>query len=517
MMGRSITLPRVTRTLVSWIGNTDLETAAGRRQGPGPIGQVLKGRSFDQVLLLSNYPKEESAAFVRWAKPLTQASIRLQSVQLADPTHFAAIYKVVNHALDTLKERTRGGAGKLELTLHLSSGTPVMAAVWIILGKTRHPAELVQTSAQKGLQTTSVPLDIAAEFVDLLPELLRAPDASLERRSGGPSPAAPRFGEIVYRCAAMAEVMQRAKKVLSRNVAVLIEGESGTGKELLARAIHQEGARAAGPFQPVNCGAIPKDLVESELFGHKKGAFTGANTASPGYFRAAHGGTLFLDEIGELPLDAQVKLLRALQAKEVVPLGESKPIPIDVRVVAATNRNLLTESQAGRFREDLFYRLAVAVLRLPPLRERQGDVGLLIDALLDKANELGAGEEPGYLRKSLSPGARNLLLNHPWPGNVRELENTLMRATVWTEGAAIREQDARAALVGVGISASTQPFAPALGSGFDLDAHLADINRECLKQALKQTDGNKSRAAKLLGLKSRQTLNNRMEKLGVAP
>ena len=526
--GKTLTLQQVllrcwaVRALVCWLGFTDL-CAAGIRPprgkdtpGVGPIGQALDKREFDEVVLLSDYAKKEGTAYVQWAQQRTSAKVRLRQVELDDPTHFATIYKLADAALSEVRVAAQKNRQALELTLHLSPGTPVMTAVWVILGKAKYPAELIQTSKQRGLQTASVPLDIAAEFLDLIPELLKRSDASLETRSDGTPPAAPQFGDIVYGCKAMAELIGRAQRVANRSVCVLIEGESGTGKELLARAIHREGPRKNKPFRALNCGAVPRDLVESWLFGHTRGAFSGADKAAPGYFRDADGGTLFLDEIGELPIDAQVKLLRVLQEKEVTPVGATQPISVDVRVIAATNRNLAVACQEGRFREDLFYRLAIAVMRLPPLRDRQGDLGLLIDKLLEKANKAALEEEPKYERKKLSAGAKKLLLNHPWPGNVRELENTLMRATVWTEGTAISERDMQAALLSDATLKPDKLSRKSLGEGFDLDETLADISREYLRAAMKEADGNKSRAAELLGLNSRQTLNNRMKSLGLA-
>src|SRR5690606_4522319 len=202
------------------------------------------------------------------------------------------------------------------------------------------PAELVESSREHGLRTASVPFDISADFI---PDLLREQDERLRQRSAAEPPDAPEFADIIHRSRVMARLVQRARRVAIRNVPVLIEGESGTGKEMLARAIHRASMRRERPFVPVNCGAIPDDLVESELFGHEKGAFTGANQARKGYFEAADGGTLFLDELGELPGPAQVKLLRVLQEGEVVRLGSTKAAKVDVRIVAATNRTLSEE------------------------------------------------------------------------------------------------------------------------------------------------------------------------------
>lgn len=503
--------------LVSWIGLTDLRAAEGMAEaGIGPIGQALDGLKFDQVVLLSNFKKPVTDAYTTWARKRSNAKLSVDLVELRDPTEFGAVYKLADACLAQIVGREGKPQDKFMLTLHLSPGTPTMAAIWVILGKTRYPAELIQSSKERGLVTASVPLDIAAEFVDLIPELLRGPDEALEARTLGHAQETPSFGRIVYRCTAMRDVMERAKMVTARAVPVLIEGASGTGKELLARAIHEEGPRKKRPFVAVNCGALPQNLVESALFGHKKGAFSGAVSDTKGYFMAAEGGTLFLDEIGELALDAQVKLLRALQERAVTPVGDTAAHPFNVRIIAATNRDLGAECQARRFREDLFYRLAVAVLRLPPLRERKGDLQPLIDTLLDRANQVGVEEEPGYQRKTLSPGAKNLLLNHHWPGNVRELENTLMRATVWTTATTITERDLRQAFLGTSgsdrIDAATIP----LGDGFELDAHLNEIERHLIVRAMAQSAGNKSQAARLLGLNSRQTLNNRMEKVGVS-
>ena len=210
----------------------------------------------------------------------------------------------------------------------------------------------------------------------------------------------------------MQRVVARARRVALRSIPVLIEGESGTGKELLARAIHQASPRHDRPMITVNCGAIAPELIEAELFGHEKGAFTGASSARKGVFEAADTGTLFLDEIGELPKPAQVRFLRALQEGEVTRVGATAPIRVDVRLLAATNRGLIQEVTDGRFREDLFYRLAVAVIPLPALRDRDGDAALLLDRLLDQVNRESAGE-PGYEPKKISVGARKLLLEHP--------------------------------------------------------------------------------------------------------
>jgi transcriptional regulator with PAS, ATPase and Fis domain len=312
----------------------------------------------------------------------------------------------------------------------------------------------------------------------------------------------------------MKRTVAMAHKLALRDVPVLIQGESGTGKELFARAIHQASSRNGKPFVAVNCGAIPQELVDAELFGHEKGAFTGATTARAGYFEAADGGTLFLDEVGELPLASQVRLLRVLQEREVTRIGATKPKAIDVRIIAATNRVLPEEIRLGRFREDLFHRLAVGVLLLPPLREREGDVTLLIDSMLAAINT-EAASQPGYKHKKLDVIARNLLLRYSWPGNVRELHNTLLRASIWAAGDKIAAEDVAASLaVTVPPKAETVLGRP-LDQSLSLPEIISDVARHYLERAMAQTHGNKSEAARLLGLGSYQTLSNWLQKYGV--
>ncbi len=293
-----------------------------------------------------------------------------------------------------------------------------------------------------------------------------------------------------------------------------VEGESGTGKELFARAIHAESRRFRGPFEEVNCGALPEGLVESLLFGHERGAFSGADRARAGHFEAASRGTLFLDEIGELPLAAQVKLLRVLQEKTVRRLGSDRDIAVDVRIIAATNRDLRAEVSAGRFREDLFYRLATGVIRLPPLRERPGDLTPLIDHFLAAANRKFA-DQPGVEQKTLSPQARNLLLRHVWPGNVRELQATIDRLVLWAPNPAVTADDVQEELLATVRDAPADLLGRPLGNGLELPSLMAELARHYVERALTEADGNKTRAAELVGLPSYQTLTNWVNRYGV--
>jgi transcriptional regulator with PAS, ATPase and Fis domain len=495
--------------LFAWLGRTDLRAPAEPDVvGTGPIAQAVDARPFDEVHLLSDYPSDVVAPYLAWLRARTKARVEVVHAPLSGPTDFGEIYEAAGRAVQQcLGDRPTN----VRVAFHLSPGTPAMAAVWILLGKTRFPAELLESSREHGVRTASVPFDISADFI---PNLLREQDERLRQQSAAEPPEAPEFADIIHRSRVMARLIQRAGRVAARNVPVLIEGESGTGKEMLARAIHRSSPRRDRPFVPVNCGAIPHELVESELFGHEKGAFTGATQPRKGYFEAANGGTLFLDELGELPSPAQVKLLRVLQEGEVVRLGSTKPAKVDVRIIAATHRTLSEEIAEGRFREDLFYRLAVAVLRIPALRDRTGDLGMLVDHLLEHVNKEAAGE-PGFREKRLSAGARNLLLAHPWPGNVRELLNTLHRAVIWSDRETITSEDSREALLPSAPSTAAQVLGRPLGGGFNLPDLLKAVAQSYLRRALDEAQGNKTKAAELVGLASHQTLTNWLAKYEV--
>ncbi|GAA5172407.1 sigma-54 interaction domain-containing protein [Viridibacterium curvum] len=494
--------------LISWVGKADHDCAEGARGDDlGPVASAIKAHTpFDKIHLLTNYDFERSKAYCAWLERTTGCvEADLYSVDLSSPTDYSAIYSSVCAELKSL----RLPHDDIQLTFHLSPGTPAMTAIWIILAKTRFPARLIQTSKEKGLETVDFFFDLANEY---LPEFLQRSSERIERLSKE-VPVAAEFSKLVHRSPVMREQIQLAQKIAAHQVPVLILGETGTGKELFAEAIHAASSRARKAFIAVNCGAMPKDLANSELFGHKKGAFTGADSARPGHFREAEGGTLFLDEIGDLPLDSQVRLLRALQQREITPLGESKPVKVDVRIIAATHRELPKDVAEGRFREDLFHRLAVGILNLPPLRAREGDLDLLIDHLLKQINA-DAADKPESQHKELSPDARKLLLLHDWPGNIRELYHTLLRAAIWSASASIEAADIQRSLLYIRKGGESL-LERQLGKGFDLQTLLDDISRHYIGRAMEKSGNKKKRAAELLGFSNYQTLGNRAEKLGL--
>jgi two-component system response regulator AtoC len=305
-----------------------------------------------------------------------------------------------------------------------------------------------------------------------------------------------RFEDILAKSGKMQDIFRTIAKIAEYKTTVLVTGESGSGKELVARAIHRRSKRS-GPFVAVNCGAIPENLLESELFGHKKGAFTDAVHDRQGLFEEASGGSLFLDEIGELPLALQVKLLRVLEDEKIRRLGETRDVQVDVRIITATHRDLPTETKAGRFREDLFYRLNVLLIHCPALRERREDIPLLIDHFLAKNNA-----RLGTSIRGLDTEARRLLYEYAWPGNVRELENTIERAMVLTESDTIT-----AAGLPERVREARDPVQMQLASGeLSVKKTMRIIEEILIRRALQKTKGNRTRAAEILEISHRALL-----------
>ena len=313
------------------------------------------------------------------------------------------------------------------------------------------------------------------------------------------------FGKMVAKSKAMQSVFQLANKAAQYKTTVLILGDSGTGKELIARGIHYGGERAAGPLVPVNCGGIPESLLESELFGYKKGAFTGADRNKKGLFQEAEGGTIFLDEIGELPLSLQVKLLRVLQENEIRRVGDSKSLQIDARVIAATSKKLEEEVEKGSFREDLYYRLNVMKVEIPPLRERTEDIPLLCKHFIGRFNEILDKEISG-----LVPDAMARLLEFQWPGNVRQLENAIERAMVITDEPLLMPEHFAADLINNDLRSREDT----VFEGLSLKDAQKVVEKNLITRALNETEGNRTRAARLLEI-SHPSLLTKIKAYGI--
>ncbi len=363
------------------------------------------------------------------------------------------------------------------------------------------------------------PFENIQDILGLIGQALEAGRCMRSRVELDVAPDSAAAEAIIGRSKPMQEVYKAIGRVAPTDATVLVRGDSGTGKELVARAIYQHSLRAAKPFLIINCVAIPETLLESELFGYEKGAFTGAVNRRVGKFEQAHGGTVFLDEIGDMPFSIQAKILRLLQEKSIERLGGREPIPVDVRIIAATNRDLEAALAQGRFREDLYYRLKVVTLWLPPLRERSQDIILLVEYFLARfAKEMGMGN-PG-----LTEEAKLLLRNYQWPGNVRELANAMQKALIFSRGYPIHPEDVSRAMGGASLAKEAgdrqtdeivrQWVRQTLAAGEGKDVFEACMDRFAsllISEALDLTGGNRSRAAKLLGI-SRPTLLSKIDK-----
>ena len=396
----------------------------------------------------------------------------------------------------------------------------------------RYPGLPVIVMSARNTLTTAVRATEVGAF-DYLPKpfdldvLTRAVAAAASRAPAGEAPApSEETLPLIGRSPAMQDVYRVIARVVATDLTVLVSGESGTGKELVARAIHDLGRRRAAPFVAINMAAIPRELVEAELFGHERGAFTGAQARAAGRFEQAAGGTLFLDEIGDMPVEAQTRLLRVLQSGEFTSVGGVRPIRADVRIVAATNRDLAAAVAGGQFREDLFYRLNVVPIALPALRERRQDVALLARHFLD-----GAARQ-GLPRKQLDEGAMRVLEAHDWPGNVRELENLVRRLAVLTRDDRLAAADVEAML---GVRAEPAPTVRDVGIAAAIHGHLdrlgreephvlddgtlhariiAEVERPLIEAVLERHGHNQLRAARALGI-NRNTLRKRLDELGI--
>ncbi|MBA3898071.1 MAG: nitrogen regulation protein NR(I) [Sphingomonadaceae bacterium] len=456
----------------------------------------------------------------------------------------AAIRVVVTEALRRDGHEVRAAASVAEEVALLESFAPDILVTDVILPDgngldlvpsilaKRPDLPVIVLSAQNTL-TTAVRATEQGAFEYLpkpfdLDELCRAVRDGLKRSRHEDAPPSEDAGlPLIGRSPAMQNVYRMIARVVATDLTVLILGESGTGKELVARALHDLGPRRAAPFVAINMAAIPRELIEAELFGHERGAFTGATARTAGRFEQAAGGTLFLDEIGDMPMEAQTRLLRVLQSGEFTTVGGARPVSVDVRIIAATHKNLAELIADGRFREDLYYRLAVVPVELPPLRRRGGDVALLARHFLERA---AAG---GLPRKRLDAASVDRLAAHGWPGNVRELENLMRRLAAIARDPVIPAAmiDAQLAPVEIGGATPAETLSEAVAAhlGRLFLAHggglpppglharmLAEVERPLLEATLAAVRGNQLRAAELLGI-NRNTLRKKLTELGVAP
>ncbi len=487
--------------LLSFVGNRD--PYVENSEDFGPVLSLLQARSFDRVILFcsgSNYLERAKMVEEACRAFGCGASFRDVSLELASPIDYEEILVKLARTLEELRPELEGA----QVSVLLDPGTPQMQTAWFLLAKSGVlEARLLQGIPPRFAGGAYKVREVNLES-SVLPQVrmtarITAPMMARAEAMVIPEPARREVERLVGQHPAFLDVLEKARMVAAYEISVLIQGETGTGKELLARLIHENSGRADGPFVALDCSVIGASLAESELFGHVKGAFTGADHNRPGRFRTAEGGTLFLDEIGDLPLEIQPKLLRALEAKTILPVGADAEVKVDARILAATNQDLPRLIGEGRFRRDLYERLAQLVLHLPPLRERPTDIPLLIRRFLHDWNT-GHVEE-----KQISEEAMRYLLDYPWPGNVRELANavTAMCASCPPKQSkpippellppAIQEYFRR--------PRSTPKLTLSLPeSGVELRALLFQIEKHFYGQALRRVQGNKEKAAALLGL-----------------
>jgi DNA-binding NtrC family response regulator len=511
---------------------------------PGPILSVAAYRPFERLFLFHTPGLRENAEATQKAvanrHPGTRVALR--PLPVSDPKDYSALMGCLTREVRGI----RATLGNERCFVCVSSGTAEMRAAWFLMAASGIlPATLLQVGSpaeplfsaanvkEVDLRTADWDslrdLMMPAEYFDepAEPSFYRLPPGAPERVSMpapgaarystaamGAPPAEPEYPEldaalrelgISIGSAVMRYAAERAAVAAGADHPILLLGETGTGKEMFARLIHRLSPRRSRELVPVNCAAIPKDLVESHLFGHVKGAFTGATAHASGRFQRAGGGILFLDEIGELPLEAQAKLLRVLQDGCVEPVGAARAIPVDVAIVAATNRDLAAEVAAGRFREDLYYRLEVIHIVLPPLRERRAEIPQLAVAMLQRINQRR------MVPKRLSKEALQRLESHDWPGNVRELSNVLERSVLYARGDVLAPEDM---IFGVKTQGS-DPLShlPEPGPGFSLELFLAQARRQLILRALAKTGGQQKAAGDLLGL-SRQAISKFLKEPG---
>ena len=517
----------------------------------GPVLTLLAERSFAAVHIFTTPNTLTNAQQLQQeiAARSGDCRTRIHNIDIPDPTDYEALFLHMSGLCREIREEYRDQ--KPVCSIATASGTPQMQTVWFLLAQSGLvPATLLKITpphflrpGQKAvseirLSLESFPritlpspetLEIAATY--LRKEKLEAEREELVREFSGL--------QMIGRSPALTKVMETVRAAALYDSAVLIQGETGTGKELVARAIHFNSARKTEPMITVNCAAIPETLVESELFGHEKGAFTGADRQKKGKFELADRGTIFLDEIGDMPLPAQAKILRVLQDKTITRVGGEKTISADVRVIAATNRNLPERIADGKFREDLYYRLRVIDIPVPALRERREDIPLLVEYFLDRHNRR-------YLRqKQFSRDAMRRILEYSWPGNVRELENAIERAFVLSGGNVIKDADlppeiltppSPLSVANGGPLRSEQTFSPGASGGrvpsaqpsvtdagairippegLDLDARLLDMERAAFEEAIRRKDGNREAAARFLGVRPHTFRKRAKENFGL--
>lgn len=494
--------------LLSWLGTKDIENMLDDEQNASISTLAIKSQNpFDKIVILSNHKEKYWKKFECFIKKRMATinrpdqDIQVHKANINSPIDYESIHQVTESWISKLSEQAD------TLSINLTSGTPAMTTLSVLIGKGKANVQFLQTTPKNELLRVDVPIDFGQEYV-------KSASKNIAHTATSKPKIEQAFSELTANSVLMKEVVNKAKRISSSEVPALILGETGTGKELIATAIHKGSLRASKPLKVINCGAFSESLVDSTLFGHKKGAFTGAEKDHPGLFEQAHGGTLFLDEVGELTPEIQVKLLRALQQGEINRLGGTKTIHVDVRVIAATHQDLSKLVSEGKFREDLFYRLAVGIIQMPALRERSEDMPSIVSQLTSQINKAGS-KHPEYISKEIPEKGINFIMSQSWPGNIRELWSTLNRAFLWSDSQIITDKDLRDAIINRHQSNDCTDIVLSYNDKVDITQLTEQYQKKYVLAALKASGNVKKQATQILGLKDHQTLSNWMKRLGI--
>lgn len=464
----------------------------GEEEVSGPILSLVNEIAFDRVILFSTTRTDKYTQLTKDALRSLHTAITVETLEipLDDPTDYPLILRGLRDHFKKVSHTFPDG----DMYISVASGTPQMHACWLLLVASGEiPAHILHIRPPRfvtGERPLISEIDLTSrDFPVVKPNILT--DTATDVIHPDLDTAVREIG-IIGDYPSMKRALEVASILAPTNASMLLLGETGTGKELFAKLIHRLSARPQGPFIPINCASIPKELVESTLFGYKKGSFTNAVSDQTGKFDAAHKGTLFLDELAELPISTQSKLLRILEDGMVEPLGNPKPHKVDVRIVAATNQDINQAIKGGRFRQDLYYRLNVGEIRLPPLRERKSDIPKIGLHILDRLNY--SLKKP----KRFSTGALRKLQEYPWPGNVRDLKNIIERSALLSRNSVLTDMDVL--IPEEDKETSNRGSFPEPQEGFVLDEFLSGARRELIAKALEAAKGNQSEAARLLGI-----------------
>lgn len=479
----------------------------------GPVLTLLQERLFPFIYIFTTPNTLENAQKLQEeiANKSTTTQISIFNIDIPDPTDYEQLYIHMSRFCREIQNNHK--KQKAAYYIAISSGTPQMQTIWFLLSQSgQFPSTLLKITPprflqrhQKAVSEVNLSLEKLTALSSLSPKQLDVAATYLrkEKLEAERVDLMLDFSQysMIGKSTALSSILDTIKAASQYDSAVLIQGETGTGKELVARAIHFNSSRKIEPFIVVNCAAIPESLVESELFGHEKGAFTGAIQQKKGKFELADKGTIFLDEVGDMSLAAQAKILRVLQDQEITRIGGAKAIKTNVRIIAATNRNLIEFIQEGKFRQDLYFRLKVIDIKTPALRDRKEDIPLLVEYFLLRHNH-------SYKQnKQLTPEALRLLLEYHWPGNIRELENSIERAFVLSKGAVIKENDLPPEINANknDLQAKTHrqgtPKISIPEEGINFDEYLKDLEKSFYEEAIRMEDGNREAAANLLKIK----------------